>query len=336
MAPNLLQGQDVTETCPRFPDEIYCHVHDPDKPKEIISQEEADRRRIEEFLKQLLLPKKATMKAKIPEGLLEEDFPPLPLAGSPWVDRPPQHAFLSKNGSYKASLLKPAIQLTGGKPHRIQILNPKNLSRSKPLALTRPTKKIEIKTVQGSIVQLRSFKTGSVLEESNVCREKCMLEGQSSSLASCPHPPVSVQFHTGEVQMTPIDRTFKGGDVELGRSAYGGAHTAQNWAGSTIGSMRNAAGPADNANSHIYHEDATVAKKKATGSGPDMPIPEHMDRIQTWPWQCGMVEWQNKGKCAQQSAPFPQGTGHVQPAPRSPWSITANCSLFNFPVLEKG
>lgn len=54
--------------------------------------------------------------------------------------------------------------------------------------------------------------------------------------------------------------------MELGRSADG-AHMAQTRAGRSIGSVQNAAGPLDNAKSHIYHKDATVAKTKATGPG---------------------------------------------------------------------
>lgn len=54
--------------------------------------------------------------------------------------------------------------------------------------------------------------------------------------------------------------------MELGRSADG-AHMAQTRAGSSTGSVQNAAGLLDNAKCHIYHEDATVAKTKATGPG---------------------------------------------------------------------
>lgn len=54
--------------------------------------------------------------------------------------------------------------------------------------------------------------------------------------------------------------------MELGRSADG-AHMAQTRAGSSTGSVQNAAGLLDNAKYHIYHEDATVAKTKATGPG---------------------------------------------------------------------
>lgn len=88
MTQTLLQGH-VDATCPRFPDDRYSHGHEPDKTKEIISQEDADRRKTEKFLKQIQLPNQATLK-DIPERLSNEDFPPLPTLASPQVDRPPQ------------------------------------------------------------------------------------------------------------------------------------------------------------------------------------------------------------------------------------------------------
>lgn len=54
--------------------------------------------------------------------------------------------------------------------------------------------------------------------------------------------------------------------MELGSSADG-AHMALNWAGSGAMCVRNAAGASDIAKCHIYHEDATVAKLMANGSG---------------------------------------------------------------------
>lgn len=54
---------------------------DPDNPEEIISIEEAERRRIEKFLKDVLIIKQGNTK-KASEGPSLEDFPPLPCAAS--------------------------------------------------------------------------------------------------------------------------------------------------------------------------------------------------------------------------------------------------------------
>jgi len=55
--------------------------------------------------------------------------------------------------------------------------------------------------------------------------------------------------------------------VELGRSADG-THMAQTPAGSRTGSVKNAAGPHDNAQCHVYHKNTTVTKTETTGPGP--------------------------------------------------------------------
>ncbi|XDV34774.1 hypothetical protein PO909_004901 [Leuciscus waleckii] len=116
--------------------------------------------------------------------------------------------------------------------------------------------------------------------------------------------------------------TVYGGYVELGRSADG-AHMAQTRAGSSTGSVKNAAGPLDNAKCHIYHKDTTVAKTKTTGPGPDISIPENMDGIQPQ---------NSSGRCPLQNTPFITGTGH---GPQSPWLLPANSFLRFSELCEK-
>ncbi|XP_042601656.1 uncharacterized protein LOC109046486 isoform X2 [Cyprinus carpio] len=302
MTQTLLQGH-VDAMCPCFPDDRCRHGHEPDKTIEIISHEEADRDKTEEMLEEIQ-PKQATGKADIPEGPLEEDFPPLPPPASPRVDRPPQQAPVSKSGSYKATVLKgkPKIQLHGGKPQRAQKLNQKE----HPRVSAKTSPKIEAQTAQGFIDQPSSPQTESG------CGEKVIVEEQSS-LPRCSHLPVFADFQMADEKIIPKDNTFKGEDVELGRSADG-AHMAQTRAGSGTGSVQNAAGPLHNAKCHKYHEDATVAKTKAT----DMSVPENMDRIQTW---------NRSGRCPLQNTQFFAGTGH------GTWSLPANCFLW-FPAPE--
>lgn len=177
MTQTLLQGH-VDATCPRFPDDRYSHGHESENTKEIISNEDADRRKTEKFLKQIQLPNQATLK-DIPERPSNEDFPPLPALVSPQVDRPPQQVPASKRSSYKATLLKgsPNIQLHCGKPQRAQKQNQKEHPRVKPYASAKTTPKTQ--TAQGIIAQPGPPQTGSA------CREKVILEGQSS-LARCP------------------------------------------------------------------------------------------------------------------------------------------------------
>ncbi|XP_067282619.1 uncharacterized protein [Pseudorasbora parva] len=299
MTQTALQGH-MDVTCPSFPDDRYSHGHEPDKTKETINQEDADRRKIEKFPKQIHLAKKATTK-DIPKIPSNEDFPPL---ASLSVNSPPKQAAVSKSGSYKAILLKgkPNIQLHCGKPQRAQ--NQKEHPGVKPHPSAKTTPKIDTKKAQGFIAQPGSLQTGSV------CREKVIREGQQCSIL-----PMFAQFQKAEEQIIPKDRTFKGGYVELGRSADG-AHMAQTQAGSGTGSVKNTAGPLDNAKCHIYHKDASVAKTKTTGPGPDMSMPGNMDGIQAW---------NSSGRCPLQNGPFFTGTGH---GPQSSWLLPANCFLW--------
>ncbi|KAG1947037.1 hypothetical protein F2P79_013011 [Pimephales promelas] len=108
------------------------------------------------------------------------------------------------------------------------------------------------------------------------------------------------------------------GYVELGRSADG-THMAQTPAGSSTGSVKNAAGPLDNAQCHIYHKNTTVTKTETT----DISLPENMDGIQPR---------NSSGRCPLQSAPFITGTGH---GPQSPWLLPANSFLRFFEVQPK-
>lgn len=192
MTQTLLQGH-VDAMCPCFPDDRCRHGHEPDKTIEIISQEEADRYKTEEFLEEIL-PKQATGKADILEGPSDEDFPPLPPPASPQVHRPPQQAPVSKSGSYKAT-----VQLHGGKPQRAQKLNQKE----HPRVSAKTTPKIEAQTAQGFIDQPNSPQTESA------CREKVILEEQSS-LPRCSHLPVFADFQMADEQIIPKDHTFKG------------------------------------------------------------------------------------------------------------------------------
>ncbi|XP_026144647.1 uncharacterized protein c19h1orf94 isoform X2 [Carassius auratus] len=342
MTQTLLQGH-VDATSPCFPDDRCRRGHEPDKTIEIISQEEADRDKNEEFLEEII-PKQATGKADIPEGFSDEDFPPLPPLSTLRVDRPPQQVPFSKSDFYKATVLKgkPNIQLDGSKPHRAQKLNKKEHSK----VTAKTSQKIEATTAQGFIDRPSSPQTESecregvmmedqssvprcshlplfadfqmadekiipkdhTLKESE-CREGVMMEDQSS-VPRCSHLPLFADFQMADEKIIPKDHTLKGGDVELGRSADG-AHMAQTRAGSVTGSVQNAAGPLDKAKCHIYHKDATVAKTKAT-------VPGEMDRIQTW---------NSSGRCPLQNAQLFTGTGH------DTWSLPANCFLW-FPAPE--
>ncbi len=67
MTQTFLQQGHVDTTCPCFHDDRCRHGHEPDKTIQIISQEEADRDKTEEFIKEIL-PKQATWKVDIPEG----------------------------------------------------------------------------------------------------------------------------------------------------------------------------------------------------------------------------------------------------------------------------
>ncbi|XP_059411286.1 uncharacterized protein LOC132144735 isoform X2 [Carassius carassius] len=297
MTQTLLQGH-VDATSPCFPDDRCGRGHEPDKTIEIISQEEADRDKNEEFLEEII-PKQPTGKADIPEGFSDEDFPRLPPL-STRVDRPPQQVPV-KSGSYKATVLKgkPNIQMDGSKPHRAQKRNKKEHSK----VTAKTSQKIEAQTAQGFIDRPSSPQTESE------CREEVMMEDQSS-LPRCSHLPLFADFQMADEKIIPKDHTLKGGDVELGTSADG-AHMAQTRAGSVTGSVQNAAGPLDKAKCHIYQKDATVAKTKAT-------VPGEMDRIQTW---------NSSGRCPLQNAQLFTGTGH------DTWSLPANCFLW-FPAPE--
>lgn len=192
MTQTLLKGH-VNATCPCFADDRFSHGHEPEKTKEIISQEEANKRKTEKFLKQIHLPKQVTLK-DISEGPSNEDFPPLPPPASPQVDRPPQQAPITKSGSYKATLLKekPDIQLHGGKPQRAQKQNQKEHPRVKPYASVKTTPKIKTQTAQGLIVLPGCPQTGQ------------------SSLSRCSHLPMFAQFQKAEEEIIPKDHTFKG------------------------------------------------------------------------------------------------------------------------------
>lgn len=203
MTQTLLKGH-VNAMCPCFVDDRHSHGHEPDKTKEIICQEEANRRKTEKFLKQIQLPEQATLK-DISEGPSNEDFPSLPPPASSRVDRPPQQAPISKSGSYKATLLKgkPNIQLHGCKPQRALKQNQKEDPRVKPHALAKTTPKIKTQTAQGFVIQPGSPHTGSA------CREKVILQGQSSS-PRCSHLPMFAQFQKAEEQILPKDQNLKG------------------------------------------------------------------------------------------------------------------------------
>ncbi|XP_051729241.1 uncharacterized protein LOC127501338 [Ctenopharyngodon idella] len=191
MTQTLLKGH-VNATCPCFADDRFSHGHEPEKTKEIISQEEANKRKTEKFLKQIHLPKQVTLK-DISKGPSNEDFPPLPPPASPQVDRPPQQAPITKSGSYKATLLKekPDIQLHGGKPQRAQKQNQKEHPRVKPYASVKTTPKIKTQTAQGLIVLPGCPQTGQ------------------SSLSRCSHLPMFAQFQKAEEEIIPKDHTFK-------------------------------------------------------------------------------------------------------------------------------
>lgn len=90
-----------------------------------------------------------------------------------------------------------------GKPQRARKQNPKEHPRVKPYALAKTTPKIQTQTALGIIAQPGPPQTGSA------CRDKVILEGQSS-LARCPHLPVSAQLQKAEGQIIPKDHTFKG------------------------------------------------------------------------------------------------------------------------------
>ncbi|XP_073787933.1 uncharacterized protein C1orf94 homolog isoform X2 [Danio rerio] len=278
----------VDTTCLCHPDDPCSYEHEPDKTKEVISQKGADRSKTPDFPKQILQPKQAS----------NVDFPALPPLISQRVDRPPQQFPVSISASNKATLLKgkPDCQLHGGKPQRGPKQNQKEHPRVKPLVSSRTTPQIETQTSH----DIGSTQTG------NVHKEKVLFEGRSSM---CSHLSVFAQFQMAEEQIILKDHTFKGGEVELGRSADG-VHMAQTRAGS---GTQNAAGPLDNAKCHIYRKDATVAKTKATGPGPDITVPGDMDGVQTW---------NSSGRCALQNAPFFTGTGHGL------WSMPANCYLW--------
>ncbi|XP_043073904.1 uncharacterized protein LOC122323863 [Puntigrus tetrazona] len=197
MTQTLLQGH-VDATCPCLPDDRCRHGHEPDKTMEIISQEQADGNKTEEFLEEIL-PKQATRKADIPEGPSDKDFPPLPPPASPRVDRPPQQAAICKSGSYKATLLKgkPNIQSRGSKPQRAQ----KPAKKKHPKVLAETTPKIEARTAQGLIDQSSSPQSAR--------RKEVRLDGRSS-FPRCSHLPVSEDVRMADEQIIPKDHTGKG------------------------------------------------------------------------------------------------------------------------------
>ncbi|KAL7830344.1 hypothetical protein SRHO_G00314710, partial [Serrasalmus rhombeus] len=302
-----------------------CSLGDgPDHSEEIISREEAQRRIIEKFLKDVLITNREKKMKEVSEGPSWEDFPPLPSATSQWGQRLAQKSPIPIRNK-----LSPDIPTSGCKSQTLDDLPPpkpqrelrkQKCQRSNPVVFTKTAMMEEVQAAQASKAhneprsQLsRSCQSRDVKEAANVSTVEAAVESkQMSKKQGHSDLPVFAAFQAGGKPMAE-NLPITGGDGLQGKSADG-SRVAHDPAGTDTASTREAAGPPQNARSHLFQEDATVLGRKTLSSATDkvgVPV-GHMARVQAQPSQCDKAEWRKSSRYFPQKAPLPGPQG---PAP---------------------
>ncbi|XP_066531799.1 uncharacterized protein [Hoplias malabaricus] len=301
---------------------------DPDNPKEIISTEEVERRKIERFLKDALFANRDKAKAEVSDGPSLEDFPPLPGAASPWGHRLAQKAPIRNKVSSDISPSRHESQTfddpTPPKPQRET--KHQKCQKLKPVVSTKSARMEEVQTAQASKAhnepcsQLsRSCQTGDVTEAANVSTGGAAVDGgQMSKKQGRSILPVFATFRAGG-KPTTENLPITGRDGLQGEGADG-ARVARDPTGTDTASVRKTAGTTLNARSHLYQEHTTALWRKTLGSASDKGVPVgHMAGLQAQDCQYHKAEGVSSSRYTPQKAPFPEHCGPA-PAPALPFS----------------
>ncbi|XP_037391131.1 uncharacterized protein LOC119262547 [Pygocentrus nattereri] len=156
----------------------------------------------------------------------------------------------------------------------------------------------------------RSCQSRDVKEAANVSTVEAAVESkQMSKKQGHSDLPVFAAFQAGGKPMAE-NLPITGGDGLQGKSADG-SRVAHDPAGTDTASTREAAGPPQNARSHLFQEDATVLGRKTLSSATDkvgVPV-GHMARVQPQPSQCDKAEWRKSSRYFPQKAPLPGPQG---------------------------
>ncbi|XP_076864816.1 uncharacterized protein c19h1orf94 isoform X2 [Brachyhypopomus gauderio] len=261
MVQTLDQQHDTIIPCQQPSGSLCFHgdnQDDLDKPKEVIDIKETQRRIIEKFLKDVLMPNQDKKKQEVSEGLSLEDFPPLPCTALPCEDRPGQKAHIRKEASSNipssAFGSQACDDLAGPRAQKNQ--KRQKRQRLKPMVFSKEAITEAIQSTQASKAlnepcnQLPGSRQPGDVTEAALDDEKMNKKQGHSSL------PVFAEIRTGRWLMNeslPITggRGLRSGTTDRERVAHdpAGAHNK---------STRRAAGPLEKAKSRRVQQGKTL------------------------------------------------------------------------------
>ncbi|XP_026785936.3 uncharacterized protein LOC113536281 [Pangasianodon hypophthalmus] len=288
----------------------------------IISVTEANQRKIERFLKDVLIPDHDKKKEASFDSLSMEDFPPLPSAAAPWnraqrdqakkdkkkkasfdnipkEDSPPLPSAAAPWNRAQSDHAKKEISSIQASSSKSQVFN--HLTDPNPRRNKRLPKNQKFKPVTPTKSAI--MEEIEELQVSKNRNELCIQPSDPSQRGDVTEP--------AKVKVSAEEAMSDGGGGLPGMSADG-AHAPHNPAGTDTESMRKAAGTAKNAKNHLFQEDTTVPWWKTPGSASHKGAPEgHMARVQE-------VELGNSSRSIPRNVAFPVPQAYV-PSPCKPY-----------------